>query len=100
MSCMDIGPQYELVPYDFLIVRITGQSPFALPLRKSTISASVMRPEASMISGVPAASDGAHQSVHSWGTAKLPRSAWSMLKVATPERRRTFRTANRCPRSG
>jgi hypothetical protein len=48
-----------------------------------------------MISGVLVASCGALQSVQSYGTAKLPRSAWRLLRTGTPETRRTFSTEKR-----
>jgi hypothetical protein len=71
--------------------------------RASISSASATRPTASISKGTfvgEACASGRAQSVQSRGMANEPRSAWRRLNVSTPETRRTFRTTNRCPRSG
>jgi hypothetical protein len=72
-----------------------GQAVFESRVRDSTIIASSTRPKASIISDVSCDSAvEVDQSVHSRGMAKLPRSGWRTLKVATPETVLSFRTTN------
>ena len=66
----------------------------------STISASAASPKASIISDCDDGDALTDQSVQSSRMAKLPRSGWRTLNVATPETVLSFRTTNFWPRSG
>ena len=98
---ISIGPNREVIRANQKAIH--RSTPKSLVPREAMSSASLTRPTASISkrsSPARAWKPGGPQSVHSRGSANEPRSAWRRLNVSTPETVRTFRTTNRCPRSG